>query len=550
MALTVNYSPEIYNFSRNPMYVEIATNNYNFSANLGYKANAYIYGLNNAVVTENLVIHWGSTTITYVFDTSTNIGTNKLKAKTGGQTDLAYISQLTADLLSDTRITNYFVVANYEAAIYLEAKTVGPSYNLTITSDMVGLYGVFANPGTNNVQTILRENYKIQLELFVYEGTGWKSIVSISKEPSNNLVRIDLSRYVNGRLTYNVPQIINYLPVDATIGDPFLCSNVCKRFRTIVAEIYGTPPIAQSTTLSGATVTNMDGNRFILTHAFVTKAGFDANRAKNYAHDQHGYYRSYNSFLTRQPRTKKISRNQMEWLYLLIDGYNDVNVKIKYTIYDNKNNILDTVLEREIGPVHPGQVWCFPIHNASLGKFVTYPEAARFTVCIIESSSEDEITEVFTYLRDERYYPEENYFYFTNSDGGVDTLRTFGVKEIQADYDREINERTPIVTDTEMDGAIEQKSIEKLNNYKVFSGWKTKAELTYIDELFMSLKVITHDTVYNPIAPSQANAIPVIITGKTLVYHRTNANLHGYLIEFQDAVKSQISQANHYPIAL
>lgn len=541
MALTVNSSAEYFNFSRNPIYVEVETNNYSYVTNAGTKSFIFFYSLWNSVNGNTLTITWGSTTIVYTFRAATNIGADELAYKGGGQTNAEYISQLTADLLTDTRITNFWNVGNYEGSLFLEAKNAGTGYDPYACSSTVSGVGFWHQSGVDDIKTVIRPNYKIQVALFVKVGSGWQSVISIEKEPSANKIRTDLQRYANAKLSYDLPEFASYaVPY---LPNPFKCSNVIKQFRTVIAEIFGEVPIAQATTLSGATVTNMDGNKFIITPSYISKGGFDASRAKVVNQYQHGYY--FQKFLTRQPRIKKIARNQKEWLYWLADADYSNGVSINYEVYDLKGKLLYSSYERSSTAVLANEIWCFPIHNDSLGYFVN-KTIGKIVVNLIDTISEAVVSESFTYIADDDFKPEETFLYFTNSDGGLDTIRLFGTKEMSSDYDREINERTETINDTTLDGTIEQNSVEKLNSYKVFSGWKTRAELIYIDELLMSLKVFAHDTIYN--ATLLDNIVPVVIGSKQLVPHKTNTNLFGYLIEYQEAIKTEISQANYYPI--
>jgi len=541
MSLTVNSSAEYFNFSRNPIYVEVETNNYSYSTNVGTKSFIFFYYLWNSVNGNTFTFTWGSTTITYTFRAATNIGADELAYKGGGQTNAEYIAQLTNDFLTDTRITNFWNVGNYEGSIFFEAKNAGSAYDMGLSSSTVSGVGYWHKVGVDDIKTVIRPNYKIQVELFVKVNSSWQSVISIEKEPSANKIRTDLQRYANAKLSYDLPEFASYaVPF---LPNPFRCNNVIKQFRTVIAEIFGDVPTAQATTLSGATVTNMDGNKFIITPSYISKSGFDASRAKVVNQYQHGYY--FQKFLTRQPRTKKIARNQKEWLYWLSDNGYVNGVSINYDVYNLKGELLYSSYERSSAAVSVNEIWCFPIHNDSLGYFVN-KNIGKIIVTLIDTISEAVISEAFTYIADDEYRPEETFLYFTNSDGGVDTIRLFGTKELVADYDREINERTQTITDSVLDGTIEQSSVEKQNSYKVFSGWKTRAELIYIDELLMSLKVFAQDTVYNPTLLD--NTIPVVIVSKQLVPHKTNTNLFGYLIEYQEAIKTEISQANYYPI--
>lgn len=536
--LTVIHSPIKYNFSRNPQFVQVETDNFTYNVDEGTPAEAFIR--NMFPTTNGLTISFvigGGAPIVFTFQNTTNIGINQI-AKYAFQ-GFEYLAQLCNDLMSHPSIgTDYMLTPNYNS-IVMVAKQPGAAYNLTGSSSTVP-GGVFVNykSGTTNIVVRERPNYKIGIELFAETEAGsntFEKVLDVLKEPSGGKISCDLADVINANLQYDVPTFESGETV-------FRCLKSCKRFYIKLAEYFGEPTTAQSTTQTGLSITGMDGVKFISEKYHVLKAGFDKISRRIISEEQFNYYATNSAFLTRQPRLKKIGATQIEWLYYLFNAAPATTARIRYRLYKRNGTMVETNAHVTDSGVLPNDVWAFPIHTAS-GYFTSGDDYIKIEACVIQSTGGSEMSETFTYLLDENYPLAETYLFFTNSDAGLDTLRCVGVNECKLDFERDVAERTITINDTQDDGDMLVLYAQKNNSFTVFSGWKNQAELNYIEELMLTRQAFTFGNAYG-----QNVKVPVIITSKQLVRNRTNKNLKGYVIEYKDALIDEISQANYYPI--
>lgn len=522
-------SPELFNFSRNPIYCKVSTDNYKDTVNFGLTPTMYFHNLQLAVALNTITISWTASTITYTFDAVTNLAANKLRVWNGVETPYEYAAALAAILITDIRIAPYFNISAYEHSLYFISKTPGTTNNWVTNGHTVPGAGYWAQQGTNDIRIVAKENYKLWMELFVEteanSGVYIKKIVS-PKEPNDiNQVNLDLQKFIDVNLQYTLPNFGNYI----AFSNPFFCPQTCKKFYVKIIERYG-EPVADYDDLETAPT-------------LAIKSGFDTISSRLFKNDQLNYYWTNKAFLTRQPRIKKISLLQKEWLYFCFDSTLTGSAKVRYLLYDQYNNeIADYYSLNGATGITAGNVWGFPI-TADSSPFQSYPTAAKMIVKIWHIDSDVALSEDFTYLLDTKTYLDESFLYFINSDAGLDTLRCFGVREFNIDFSREVSKRTLTEDDSTFDGNNVQLYAEKNNKFTVFSGWKTKSELKYVEEVFLSKLVFTYSNDY-----TQEFETPVIITSSTLQVNKTNNNLFGYVIEYREAITSEISQARYYEI--
>lgn len=529
--LTIVHSPIKYDFSRNPNYVEITTNNMMVTTNLGLKASCYFSGLFACVTNDTLSINVGTTTYTFTFKPTENLPFFELKEITTETSD-EYMIYLANALMHVPAIYTFLKVFPDFTALRIEAINGGTAYNFSTSGTDVTGAAFYKTDGTDNVQTVTRPNYKIQLTLFGKNGVSWDQIVSFSKTPVDNKIRCDLQEYIDKYLSYDLPEFGNWIS--------FECTNCIKEFYVKIEELYGDPPTAHATSFSPGGI--MSNGTDTIPYK-VLKAGYDTTSSKIVSDTQFNRYIIFSSFLTRQNRKKKISRNQIEYLYYIFPINLLSNAAILTKYYNAIGELVNTTVTLATTPgVQQFDVWAFPI-TRPFSTFALNEDYVKMEVFVRDNSSGDPLSETFTYILDEEASLEDSFLYHCNSDAGLDTVRCKGVRETSGEYDREFSARTLTINDTLFDGDSELNFAEKVNKWAVHSGWVIKSELTYVEELLLSKKVFMYGNEYGQQIP-----IPVIITNKSLQRNRTNQNLYGYVIEFEEAIKSQISQANYIPI--
>lgn len=532
MTLIVNTTPTIYNFSRNKNFVEIETDNITYSYNFGGYSLCYFNGLANAVVNDTLKIQWNSgSSFTYTFKTSTNIGSLELAVKSGGQTDYEYVSQLANDLMTHSALAAVVDVSAYEVAVFFSAKTAGSAMEFSSSTSSVAGVGFYRADAVDDIKTLNRPNYSIEIELFGYSGSGWESIVKFNKTPANDKVQFDFANYINDFLKYDIASINHFYAEQ--------CTNVIRKFYCTIAEKYGNPPTIQSTTLTpGTMIQSIVDDKHLSVEWYSLKAGFYPELARLIGSNQ--FSNAPTRFLTNQPRTKFIKRNAREWLYFLFNSACAGEAKIKFVFTDRYNN-QNTVYGLGTGGAVPAKaVWAFPINTRDTGFFYDTPANVKMVVCVWDVANATALSENFTYVLDEKNYLNEREVYFINSLGGMDTMAFYGEESITANFTTEVYERTRTLNDTDVQGDFEQLYAERNNTGVLNSGWKTAEDLLWIEELFLS-----------PLIYMQGNKngfmgkIRLLITSKELVKHQSNSNLKAWVLEYKEASVSELPEIKY-----
>lgn len=536
MALTVILPPEVYDFSRNLNYVEIETDNQQYSLNKGVVSNAFFTNLATAIVNDTITIGWngGASTRTYTFKAATTIGSLEVAIIGGGQTAKEYITQLANDLMTDTVLAAVFSVTSFESALWVVANAAGAAYSLDACATTVPLGVTWYQAGTDDISIVNRPNYRIAVELWGKTGATWEKIVSFNKVPSNGKIRCDLASYIDDYLQYDRPDF-------NSPGSSFEGINCCKFFKVKISEQYGEPPIDVSTTMSGMSEQALDGLKHVSIDYRVLKAGFDTISGRLLPANQFYHITNNDLFLTRQPRTKLIAREQTEFLYYLFESTLTSNACVRKRYYDQNGLLVTTTFT---GHTNPGiityDVWGFWAHDTDFRDTPTY---FKMDVCVWDVGLDIQLSELFTYYADDAAYLDKSLIFFFNSDGGLDTLRCMGVSECDIEVEDETVERSLAIDDTNYNGNIVKNYARKNNKFSAFSGYKTQADLNYIEELLLSKEAFVFGNKYGQQIP-----IPVIITTKKLVRDKTNQNLKGYVLEYEEAIYSELSQANFIPV--
>jgi hypothetical protein len=166
-------------------------------------------------------------------------------------------------------------------------------------------------------------------------------------------------------------------------------------------------------------------------------------------------------------------------------------------------------------------------------------------VSLWDVDADVQLSEEFTYTVETEYSLADTIIHFTNSDGGLDTLRCKGEAEEYQNYNNEEAQRTLTTDDTMFDGDERLVYSEQNNSYIFYSGYKNATDLRYIQELIMSEKIFLYKQF---IEDETYVVIPVFSKVKQILLHQTKKNLKEYVLEFRESITSRVSSARHYPI--
>lgn len=542
--LTVIQNPSDCNFTRSPITCEIETDNMFVSGDFGDKAKGVFYIPITPAAGNHFDLVWsGGTTYTFTFVTGA-AGANQISTNPGGLTDSQYYGQVLTDIITNSSIlTNYSVTYVGSGGFQFEAINPGPSYTMsTSTTTGTGLsFTNIINGTTNYLSNVPRPNYKIGIDLLV-ERSATSGVFDVKfssdKEPVNNRVRFDLAPVLNVFLQHYFP--------DPLLAVGTLCDQTSKRFFVKFKEFYGTPAVEQIITVvpPGAVQSApADMYSFI---AYCLKAGFSPKWARIQPINQlDAYIWNYPLFLTTQPRTKTIKVFQREYLYYNLPAdYADAEIKVRLKKIQSNGSFTYHYYSEYTGTKSKGFTICFPISpdGGVIANDFASGTAVKYEVDLVGSNDlATPISGNFIYIPDRNPLGDDKMFLFKNSYGGVDTFRSEGGYLQQPEFDKEVSSRMRFIDDKFEQGENVTSQHSKKDTIKVYSGYKKKEDLSWLEDLFLSETVVEWDI-------ESFHWIPIILTTKSFTQHKTNEHLWRAEIEYYRLLSSNVT--DRLPAAL
>lgn len=537
--LTIIKNPSDYNFSKSPMICEVETDNYMLIGNFGNKAYGTFYIPINPSVGNFIKLVSTALTIQLDFIAGTTQVTGKIREKVPADTMDDFYAKVLLDIQLNTSITSIFnVTCDLLGGFFFEAINPGPQYSLTASTTFGSSFNYFNNVvGTDDILNEPRPNYKIRCDIYIEEIatfplnlTVFKNVFSAQKEPFGNKVKFDFSKIIDANLEYYFPT-----PNQSTSN---LCSQTSKKFFIVIREFFGNPATENFPSINPTTGLVTGTNKTY--YSFSLKAGLSPRWSRIQQNLQlDAYIFSYPLCLTNRPGSSfVIKKNQPEYIYFCLP--NDVltdDLKLKIITFNNDGTTSISYQSAYTNPCKKGATICFPV-NPNTGvinnSISTNAPVNKFIVSIVSQSDvSTNISPEFTYYPNFEDLGDNKIFLFTNSLGGVDTFRSEGYFENEVEFEKEISSRIYFSDDDKHLGMYAQNQAYKQDSFKVFSGWKTQAEIDWLEDLFISKYVVE---VVNFI-----EYVPIMITTKKIIRHKTNEFLKAIEFEFMYQYKSPVT---------
>lgn len=536
--LTVLENPSDYNFSKSPVICEIETDNMYTTPVSGVKAKGMYTFSVGVPIGAFIEIITSTTTLHLDFISYTNPPTvGKLRTKNPADSFTDYWDKIESDMLLNSYISsNYTITQDGLGAFTLDAINTGEQYSLhncVYNGTGINYFNYFN--GTDDVPAQIKPNYEIRVELFVEteknSGT-YESAILVKKQPyTTQKVKFDLSKFIDASLDYYFPA-----PGLSTIE---LCKQTAKDFYIQIKEYFGTPSVEQTVTINPSLIMEADG--YSTKKGYILKGGFSPRWAKVKPKNQLvDYIWNSNLILTSRPSKKTIKRYQPEYIFICLAGdvtTEDLQIKVIKKYNDGSPDII------QYGPAAPptctkGSVLCFPINYASsiIDSIFALNNTSAYKVIVSIVSETDQsvnLSQAFEYLLDYNPIGEDRIFLFTNSMSGVDTLRTTGNYENTPEFEKDTATRIYNLSDSAHLGSNSENTIYKKETFTAFSGWLSKDDLSWIEDLYLSkykVEVIDVNTY-----------APITITSSKFRKHLTNQNLYGVDIEYFYQLKSPVT---------
>jgi len=528
MAITLENKPKNFSLSKNPMIAQVSTSVTEIIT-LGEYAELLFWCNELAPPFEgHLWLYWADSEVN--FEVVNTVGSNPyglriLSFASAGLSWLDYTNNIFIPALNACPAFNEFFLAEYAPVtdpsfnppytfgFKITAKNKGADYTIQ-TSNIInsGYQDYELTAGVDEVLLPGELKIEVKVEIETSNGSGIKQ--EIGKQTAylvDGIAQFDIQELVNTYLTYHIPTHSTTLRATA--------SHVMKKVYLTFYEKYNIPPALYSATAYEAYSALKAGWSYQDWPRVLT-----AN--KSYIN---AFYKPNKIFLTRQPRIKKVSTTQQDFLYFLCMGETETSrMKVEIFFSDGTTSI---VYKNTFAPAGHRRVHCFPSGFSQLA--IPLPSAVKYVTQYkvnIETLSAAMLSEVFVYKVDYDKYIEEKCFLFTNSDGGVDVVRFTGKNILQKDR---IAEQVNYTSNYPYDHLIGQSAEINLSTQgrgQQFSGFITTEQKVWLEDFFLAERKFEI---------SSFRFIPINIKTSSWKVTETQENLHTLEFEYTYAFEDR-----------
>lgn len=515
MALTLNTDIANYSLAKNFIPVNIETDSY--TQTNGTNANIKIVpgnGNGAAAVGGTMLFEWELDKVLIEIATTPDDSGYQVRPK-AALSNAQFAAQLVEDLNKNYILSeNFLITLSGTADIVFTAKNSGTKYAIydNFATSNFG-YELFATH-SDGTDEVIAANYKMHVDLFIentFHSDTFSKIAALDLDPFDDKCNFYLEEYLNANLNFHIPDYD-----DAGIRE---AEETIKRFYFTYHEKYGSPVVQRIKNTSN--------------YGFVMKAGIPKEDFLQNEHTHISLYYTPNLFLTRQPRAKKVSKEQKEFLYYMVkDKVNGHKRKVVvyYTDGSTHTNYSAVFGDRTY------QIWCVPTgyDQINIDSFEPTKTPYKYTVAVVNAATTTNTSEVFTYNIDDDYYQDETFLFFTTSDGGFDTHRCTGIKKTSFEIDSETAQAITL-----WDNDVKTPEFIEFNNqtqkkFRVSTGFLTKDQCIWLEEFFLS----ENKFVARVNSDGDYYLCPIISATKSAEQFDSNTNLYAYDIEYSIAFKN------------
>lgn len=512
MALTLNVTPNNYQLSRNQIWAILITDNY--VTTTGVKASLQINISNTgAIAGETITLPFNGKTIVLTFAASLTGDGKKLRVA-GALTTAAFRTQIAEDIAKNYYINDSFDITVNGSGVLLTAKETGEEYSFLSPAEAAT--DITLGTNTAGVTEVVNENFMVALDVLMettYKSDSYLKIHSQELKPIANTTIFELQDALHAYLEYDLPTF-----EQTTITR---CNNILKRYKIRYAEKYGTDPEYKETTISDV--------------CYVLKGAL--------SHIENSYTTAYidshligsQKFNTWQPRIKKVTNHQQEYLYFLVPA-STTSLKLKAKHYYTDGTTSTVTAKTKSGTVQY-ELYTIPagydqIITPSTGKTVWKYEVW------IENQSDVVKSEVFTYILTSKASISDRYFMFENSVGVFDTFRATGTSIEGLKLENRVSQHIIENAYDYTKGIYEKHATSSQKPLTINTGWLTLEQTKWLEQLISSKRV--YEIVSDKF-------VPVIIKTDSIVVDTSRLNARSFAFDYYHAFNNMAPQATLEP---
>jgi len=494
MALTFTTEPEDVQIARNPVVVELNTDNA-LAGTPVLPSSTHTFSVGFPHIT-TLTLSWlaQDQDLSFVAGALDASG-RQLTAYTAGSL-ATWVQQMVVELNNNYLLNRDFdiiyngLVGGFPQ-ILMTARNYGAQYDMTTSTPPPG-YTFVPTAGTTSQ---LRPNFAVQCDIYAerddYLSGDWDLVVSMLTEPDiNGDITLRLEEILNAQILSGLPEVP---PFGGT--NPVRSLRHIKRFFVKYSERYGVP----------------------VTWQLVYERPIFRAISGGLAHDEwpgvnfwDDWIDADNRWLSKYPRAiQKITQPDEPQVLCGFSRSNittDIDVEVHAYFTDGTSAI---GLQATVGSLSrydflfvPAGYTELDVVNIDNTKVVDY-----YTVRLVDTTNAIVVTEYFTFKVDWELRPHNRTFLFFNSLGAWETITLQGMQEEALEIMREEAAILLAHDYTAADPVYKAYQIQARQDFTLSSGWLTQEECDWYDELLTSEKVYrVTDDGYLPVTITTSKA--------------------------------------------
>lgn len=394
--------------------------------------------------------------------------------------------------------------------IVLSAKKPGTLYNISSPASISTIEVVI---GTQGASPLVRDQYSVYAELWVArpDETEFRRVFTPTiATDAQGIARFDVGKLLLSQMLPDWPSWSFLQPTGGTYSH--------LRYYVCYGESYGTPQqigrIQQDTIrhayLGGASYLARGGSGFLLTGFVKPSVATGDDKALRWG-----------------STTRYVRHDEPQFLTFLNTRADASDIVLEVTLMlSNQSTVIFT--DRYAAQDWPlGAKLTYGIGIAQLqlaGKIPDGKSLIEYSVRLRNTAGTLYYSTSYRFIYQDNYQPYVRYFAYLNSLGAVDTLTTFGKGSYELQRTYEMAERyLPANYDVQLGQSVPY-DLTTQQQIEVATGWKSKAELRLLDDVYRSPYLFLMKTT---------QALPIGITSKSIKQFKDGDTLLAHTFQFQ-----------------
>lgn len=514
MAISITKVPPAIAFSKNPIPVELTTNNLYSAAATAFEFRMYLQGTTSTsfsktgaiAIDDYLFFSWEDKSVVSV---AKAVPTNNGYEFPSGTGNLAHANAIKSSLELNKAIALDFLieVVNAGGNVYLKFT----SKRSLLFPSILFLGSNIHSTLTNESQGIERPNFKIWSEYFTtsVDSEGFKRTgARFDDVDSSGKVTLDVSEFLHPLLEFDKP----------TLRETNItrCTKSILKYYFLHNEFYGTSPIFQQLGWS---------SNYIILRGGLSRL----------QHPDNAFFSNYlsNKFLTWNDNNKKVRKNQPFYLTYIFrtPSLSSVRIRIETTY---QTNGVKTKFTAPVS-VYQNDKLLVPCGYTQLDVGSEHPtdKVISYKVTIVRHDTNTAVSESRTFIVDTSVKPFVRYFLYESSLGTAEVISTYGKAEEETAFDFQTAEiKLPAIYSPADADEIEYNN-SKRESFEVNTGFiLNKKEFEAFKDFFLSTEKYVYDQLKRVI-------VPIKINNKSFKFKKDAEGLYALKFEFSNRFEDQ-----------